>query len=124
MKAKTLVELLTLSSSLYVLSKDTQLMDRLKEMADSGKTKINKAMEREQNEDGTDMDFLDQLIVKAGQAKEELEDRIEVAVATFYKKINVAHTDEIRSLSEKLTQAEKSIALMEARLNELDQKES
>ena len=84
MKAKTLVELLTLSSSLYVLSKDTQLMDRLKEMADSGKTKINKAMEREQNEDGTDMDFLDQLIVKAGQAKEELEDRIEVAVATFY----------------------------------------
>lgn len=37
MKTKTLLELLTLSSSLYFIVKDTQLIDRFNEMTEKGK---------------------------------------------------------------------------------------
>ena len=115
MKAKTLVELLSLTSSLYVLSKDTEVMDRLKEMAEKGKDRVNKAMSSpEYDEEGNELEFIDKLIRKAGQAKDELEAQIEEAVAKFYKKVNIAHTDEIRALKERLSEAEKKIALLEA----------
>ncbi|MBD3638744.1 MAG: hypothetical protein HUJ25_15430 [Crocinitomicaceae bacterium] len=123
MKAKTLIELMTLSSSLYVLSKDTELMERLKEMAEKGKDRVNKAMSApEFDEEGNELEFIDKLIRKAGQAKDELEAKIEEVVAEFYKKINIAHTDEIRGLNERLTTAENTIALLEARLNKLENK--
>lgn len=122
MRTKTLVELMTLTSSLYVLSKDTELMERLKEMAEKGKDKVNQAMASpEVDEDGNELEFVDKLIRKAGQAKEELESKIEEVVAQFYQKVNIAHTDEIRALNERLSQAEKTIALLEARLNKLEE---
>lgn len=124
MKAKTLLELLTYSSTLYALSKDKELMDKLKEMAEKGRDRVNKAMsEPKLDEDGNEMEFIDRLIHKAGQAKEELEDKIKEIVADFYKNVNIAHTDEIRGLQEHLREAEKSIALLEARLNHLESKE-
>ncbi|UKN03146.1 hypothetical protein K6119_06415 [Paracrocinitomix mangrovi] len=123
MKAKTLIELLTLSSNLYVMSKDEELMQHLKNMTEKGKNKINNAMkETLVDEDGNEVEFIDKLIIKAGQAKQELEEKIEEVVAQFYKKINIAHTDEIRALNEKLAEADKTIALLEARLNKLEQK--
>ena len=36
MKTKTLLELLTLSSSLYYIVKDTQLLDRFNEISEKG----------------------------------------------------------------------------------------
>lgn len=122
MKAKTLIELMTLSSNLYMLSKDEELMQKLKDMTEKGKDRINKAMsEPAVDEDGNQIEFLDRLIMKAGQAKEELEAKIEEVVAQFYKKVNIAHIDEIRALNEKLEQSDKTIALLEARLNRLEQ---
>ena len=44
----------------------------------------------------------------------------EELVITFYKKINVAHLDEIKALNEKNNEMEASIALLEARLNKLE----
>jgi uncharacterized protein YihD (DUF1040 family) len=121
MRAKTLIELLTLSSNLYMLSKDEELMQKLKDMTEKGKDRINKAMsEPAVDEDGNEIEFLDRLILKAGQAKEELETKIEEVVAQFYKKVNIAHIDEIRGLNEKIEEAEKTIALLEARLNRLE----
>ena len=123
MKAKTLLELMTLSSNLYMLSKDEDLMNRLKDMAEKGKDRVNKAMSEEMTDDeGNELEFVDKLIRKAGQAKEELEGKIEDSVAKFYKSIHVAHLDEVNALSEKLEQAQKTIALMEARLNKLEAK--
>ncbi|NOQ71175.1 MAG: hypothetical protein GQ574_04175 [Crocinitomix sp.] len=121
MKAKTILELLTLSSSIYVLAKDTDLMDRLKEMSEKGKDRINKAVsEPLLDEDGNELEFVDKIIHKAAQAKEELEHKIEELIAKFYKKINIAHLDEIRALNEKAADADKAIALLEARLNQLE----
>ncbi|MCB9223060.1 MAG: hypothetical protein H6582_02690 [Crocinitomicaceae bacterium] len=123
MKAKTLIELMTLSSNLYMLSKDEELMHKLKEMTEKGKDRINKAMSTPAvDEDGNEIEFLDRLVLKASQAKEELEAKIEEVVAQFYKKVNIAHMDEIKALNEKLSQSENTIALLEARLNRLEQK--
>ena len=105
MKAKTIIELLTLSSSFYVLAKDTELMDKLKVMTENGKDRINKAVsEPILDEDGNELEFVDKIIHKANQAREELELKIEELVASFYKKINVAHLDEIKALNEKLSE--------------------
>ena len=118
MKTKTIIELLTLSSSLYMLSKDTEMMEKLKEMVEKGKDRVNKAMATPQtDEEGNELEFLDKLIIKAAEAKAELEERIEKAVAEFYHKANIAHTDEIRALNERLAEAEKTIALLEAKVN-------
>lgn len=123
MKAKTLLELVTLSASLYQLSKDEELMHRLKTMADKGKDRINKAVsDPVMDEDGNEMEFVDKLIHKAGQAKEELDHRIQEAVTEFYKKVNIAHVDEIKGLKATLEEQDKQIALLEARLNRLESK--
>lgn len=123
MKAKTLLELVTLSASLYQLSKDEELMNRLKNMAEKGKDRINKAVSEPMvDEDGNEMEFVDKLIHKAGQAKDELEQKIEELVAEFYKKVHIAHVDEIKGLQAKLEEQDKQIALLEARLNRLDKK--
>ena len=123
MKVKTLVELLTLSSSIYFLAKDTQVIERLKEMSEKGKDGLNQVVsEPLTDENGNELEFIDKIILKTGELKEELEERIEEMVAAFYKKINVAHLDEIRALKEKLESSEGSIALLEARLNRLEAK--
>lgn len=123
MKTKTLLELLTLSSSLYVLARDTQIIDKLSEFAEKGKEHVNGVIsESETDEDGNEMEFIDKIIHKTNQVKEELEEKIEELVVAFYKKMHIAHLDEIKALNEKLDKADISIALIEARLNHLERK--
>jgi polyhydroxyalkanoate synthesis regulator phasin len=121
MKTKTILELLTLSSSLYFLAKDAKLLERFHELSEKGKDNLNKmASETQFDDDGNPLEFMDKIIFKSVQAKEELEQKIEELIVKFYKKINVAHTDEIRALNEKLEKADRAIALLEARLNKIE----
>tara|TARA_R110002050_G_scaffold233604_1_gene369514 strand:+ start:48793 stop:49164 length:372 start_codon:yes stop_codon:yes gene_type:complete len=123
MKTKTILEWLTLSSSIYFLAKDTQLLDRIKEFSEKGKDEINKIVSEFQlDENGNELEFVDKLILKTHELKEELDDKIEELVIKFYKKINVAHLDEIKALNEKLEKSDSAIALLEARLNRLEVK--
>ncbi|WP_445955693.1 hypothetical protein [Yeosuana sp.] len=123
MKTKTILEWLTLSSSIYFLAKDTQLLDRIKELSEKGKDEINKIVSESQlDENGNELEFVDKLILKTHELKEELDDKIEELVIKFYKKINVAHLDEIKALNEKLEKSDSAIALLEARLNRLEVK--
>ena len=123
MKTKTILELLTLTSSIYYLAKDSNLLERISEMSEKGKENINKmASETLVDEDGNEMEFLDKVIFKTAQLKEELEQKVEELVEKFYKKINVAHLDEIKALDEKLEESDQAIALLEARLNKLEVK--
>ena len=80
MKTKTILELLTLSSTLYYIARDNQLIERI----------------------------------------EELNEKIEQQVVKFYKKINVAHLDEIKALHEKIDKLDATVALLEARINHLE----
>jgi len=121
MKTKTLLELVMLSSSIYHLAKDTELLERIQQMSDKGKDNINKvASETILDEDGNPMELLDKIVYKTSQLKEEFEQKIEELVVKFYKKINVAHLDDIRALNDKLEKADMAIALLEARLNKME----
>jgi len=121
MKTKTLLELITLASSIYYLARDTQIIERINELSEKGKDNINFfASEPILDEDGNEMEFADKLLYKTAQFKDEIEEKIEEMVAKFYKKVNIAHLDEIRALNEKLDQADRAIALMEARLNKIE----
>lgn len=121
MKTKTLLELVMLSSSIYHLAKDTELLDRIQEMSEKGKDNLNKvSSETILDEEGNPMELMDKIVFKTSQLKEEFEQKIEELVVKFYKKINVAHLDDIRALNEKLEQADRAIALLEARLNKME----
>lgn len=121
MKTRTIIELVTLSASLYHLAKDTHLMARIQEYSEKSKASINQvASEPLLDEDGNELELMDKILHKAGEMKEELELKIEELVAAFYKKINVAHLDEIKALNEKQDKADRTIALLEARLNKLE----
>lgn len=123
MKTKTILELLTLSASLYHIANDTHLLEKLHEISDKGKESINKvASDHLVDEDGNEMELVDKLLHKAAEVRQELELKIEEMVASFYKKINVAHLDEIKALNEKLEKADMTIALLEARMNKLELK--
>jgi polyhydroxyalkanoate synthesis regulator phasin len=121
MKTKTILELLTLSSSLYYIARDTQFLERISEFSEKGKDNINKILSEPQlDENGNELEFVDKIILKTHELKEELDEKIEELVVTFYKKINVAHLDEIKALNEKIEQLDATVALLEARLNKLE----
>lgn len=121
MKTKTILELLTLSSSIYFLARDTHFLDKINELSEKGKENINRVMSQtEFDENGNEIEFVDKIILKTNELKEELYDKIEELVAQFYKKINVAHLDEIKALNERVDTLEKMVALLEARLNKLE----
>jgi polyhydroxyalkanoate synthesis regulator phasin len=124
MKAKTFLELVTLSSTLYTISKETHLMDKLANLSEQGKDKINDFMkETVTDENGNELEFMDKLMLKAEQAKDELEAKIGEMVAAFYEKVNIAHTDQVQSLESRIDQLSKDLALAEARINHLEKKE-
>ena len=121
MKTKTILELLTLSSSLYYIARDSQLLDKINEYSEKGKDNINKVLSESQlDENGNELEFVDKIILKTHELKEELEEKIEELVVTFYKKIHVAHVDEIKALNEKIDKLDSTVALLEARLNKLE----
>ncbi|MCA0131832.1 hypothetical protein [Winogradskyella alexanderae] len=121
MKTKTIIELLTLSSSLYVMARDAHLLDKLSDMSEKGKENLNKFMaERKLDENGNEMEFFEHIIAKTQELKDQLNEKIEKQVVAFYKKINVAHLDEIKSLNEKLEDLDATVALLEARINHLE----
>lgn len=123
MKAKTFLELATLSTALYNISKETHLMEKLANFTEQGKDKINDFMkEKVVDENGVELEFMEKMALKAKEVKGDLEDKIGEMVATFYEKINVAHTDKISGLEAKLDQLSKDLALAEARINHLEKK--
>lgn len=123
MKAKTLLELATLSASLYTISKETHLMDKLASLTEQGKDKLNSFMkESAVDENGNEIEFFDRLVLKAHQAKDELETKIGEMVTVFYEKVNIAHTDQIKGMELKLDELSKALSLAEARINHLENK--
>jgi BMFP domain-containing protein YqiC len=123
MKTKTLIELITLSSSLYVLGRDTHLFEKFNEWTeDMAKDMNGLASKSMLDENGEELELIDKVKIKAEHLKEELESKIEEVVAKVYKKISIAHLDDIKALQVKLDKADAKIALLEARMNQLEAK--
>lgn len=76
------------------------------------------------DENGKEMEFLDRLALKARETKDDLETKIGEMATAFYAKINVAHTDKILLLQNKLDQLQKDVSLVEARINQLEKNQN
>lgn len=125
MKAKTLLELVALSTTLYTISKETHLMEKLGDWSEKGKDKINEFMKDKMvDEDGNEMEFMDKLAHKANEVKEQLEEKIGEMITVFYEKVNIAHTDEIEKLEAKIKKLSKDLALAESRIDKIEKKKS
>jgi polyhydroxyalkanoate synthesis regulator phasin len=124
MKAKTFLELISLSTTIYTISKQTDLLEKIADLTDQGKEKLNEFMkEKMVDEQGNEIEFLDKLVLKIQEAKNDLEEKIGEVVASVYEKINIVHTDQLKAMEERLDQLTKSLALAEARINHLESKE-
>ena len=121
MKTKTILELLTLSSTLYYIARDSHLLEHAGDLTKKGKDGLNKLMaDSELDENGNKIEFVDRIIAKTHELKQELDDKIEEQIVKFYKKINVAHLDEIKALNKKIEKLDATVALLEAKLNHLE----
>ncbi|MEN9399956.1 MAG: hypothetical protein RL632_1057 [Bacteroidota bacterium] len=124
MKAKTILELATLSASLYTISKNTQIIEKMRQLAEEGKDKVNAFMKEHQvDEDGNDIEFVDKMLQKATELREDLEQKISQVIAELYEKLNIAHTDQIGQLEEKIASLSKDLALAESRIHHLESKQ-
>ncbi|MEW6470191.1 MAG: hypothetical protein AB1458_14815 [Bacteroidota bacterium] len=124
MRVKTLIELLTLSTNLYMISRDEELMKKLSEMAKKGKEKINDLIDDfsdNEEEEGHEQ-LIGRLLHKAGQARQELEKKIEETVARAYEKMHITHTDQLNKLAEEVAGLKRELALAESRIINLEQR--
>jgi len=119
MKAKNLIQLLSLSTSLYMLSKDEELMNKVSDLAKKGTQKLNDFYDHVK--EGDDDEQLSEKVLRTlKEAKEELDRKIEEAVIRIYEKMNIAHTNSIAALQEELNNLKKELALAEARIIHLE----
>lgn len=107
MKAKTMLQLLTLSSNLYLISKDKELMDKLSKLLAEGKEKLDDFLDDDLPEDqeGT----LHRLYRKAKEAEKEFEKKVEDFVEKTYEKMHIAHTNEIDKLQAQIDELKKEL---------------
>lgn len=124
MKTKTILELLTISAGIYHFAKDTQLLERIGTLSEKGKEGLNELVSEPMlDEHGNEMEFIDKILSKTAKLKQEFEEKVEELVIAFYEKVNIAHVDQIKALTGQLEQSNREIALLEARLNNLESKQ-
>jgi hypothetical protein len=119
MKAKTLLQVLSLSTNLYVILKDEELMNKLSGMVEKGREHYHDVFHPDEDENPEPI--IERLLAKAKEAKAELEERLSRAAESAYAKMHIAHTKEIEGLQEQLSQAESRLRATEARLAILEQ---
>lgn len=128
MRVRTLVDLLTLSTNVYMISKDEEFMKNLSEMADKGKKKFEKFMDdistepegEEATEGSNGQKIVQRLVEKAKEAKEEFESRMEEVAKRVYAKMHIANTEEVSQLKDEIESLKKELALAESRIIQLE----
>lgn len=123
MRTKTFLELMALSTNLYVIAKDQKVMEKLHEYAEKGKDKVNNFVkEKITDEVGNELEFVDKMLHKFHEAKDELESKIEEVVSATYKKMHIANTDQIKNLEEKIEALSKELSLANKKIKGLENK--
>jgi hypothetical protein len=118
MKARTLVELAAISSTLYTISKDKELIEKLNQWAGKGKEKINSFVkEKSYDEDGRELDFIEKLTTRLEESRKDMENRISELVKSSYDKMNVVHTDQLAELKGQLSELRKDLNLLKSRVS-------
>jgi hypothetical protein len=125
MKARTLVELAAISSTLYTISKDQELLDKLNQWAEKGKEKINAFVkEKSVDENGKEMDFLEKLASRIETSRHDMEERVGELVRSSYDRMHIVHKDEIEKISHQLETLKKELAIVHTKLNKQEKKEA
>lgn len=119
MKARTLIELLTLSTNIYMISKDEKFMNTLREMAEKGKEKAT-ALANEFTAEDSEEKIIAKIVHKAHQAKEEFDHKMAEVAEKVYEKMNIAHTKQVTELEHKIAGLKKELSLAEARIVNLE----
>lgn len=117
MRAKTLIELMSLSATIYSIAKDKEFFERLQSMAEKGKEFVDEFSE--EDEEG-ETQIIQKLIEKATQAKAEIEKKMEEVAINVYGKMHIAHTDQINQLQQQITDLQTQLALAQARIINLE----
>jgi polyhydroxyalkanoate synthesis regulator phasin len=121
MKAKTLLEIASLSTAIYTISKETQLFDKLIAISEQGRDKFNEFIkEQELDENGKELEMSERILRKLLAIKDEIEDKIAEIVKLLYDKMNLVHTDEMANFEAKIEVLNNEIALLKARLQKLE----
>lgn len=124
MKTKSIVELAAISSTLYTLSKDKELRDKLAQWAEKGKDKVNQFVKDKMvDEEGKELDFMEKIAVKMEESAKEMEDKISETVSSLYSKMNITHTNELAKIKERYDDMKKELSLTKSRLTKLEKKE-
>jgi polyhydroxyalkanoate synthesis regulator phasin len=106
-----------------MIAKDTEALDKIKEYSERGKDAINDFVkEKITDEDGNELEFVDKMLLKLHELKEELDAKIAEGVETAYEKMRIAHTNDIKALNEKVDALTKELSLAQSRLDALEAK--
>lgn len=112
MKLRSAIDLLSLSSNLYLILKDKEMIEHVKSLVDKGKQKLNEGIDEEFGE----TEFLEKILVKAKEIRHEFEERVKEEVSKVLDKAGVARKEELSMLNAKIEALEKRINLMEAQI--------
>lgn len=124
MKAKTLVELAAISSTIYTISKDQELLDKLNQWAEKGKDKINAFVkEKMVDEEGHELDFMEKLAARIESSRNELEERVGELVKATYDRMQITHTDQLSKLQHQVDDLKKELSVVHTKLNKQVKKE-
>ena len=124
MKTKSIVELAAISSTLYTLSKDKELREKLAQWAEKGKDKVNEFVKDKMvDEEGKELDFMEKIAVKMEESAKEMEDKISETVSSLYSKMNITHTNELAKIKERYDDMKKELSLTKSRLTKLEKME-
>lgn len=110
--------MLSLSTNLYVILKDEELMHKLSGMVEKGREHYNDVFHPDEDENPEPI--IERLLAKAHEAKAELEERLNNAAEAAYSKLHIAHTKEIEKLQEQIYVTEGKLVAVETRLAVLE----
>lgn len=123
MKAKTLLELMTLSTNLYLIAKDKETIEKIKQYSEKGKDAINDFVkEKITDSDGNELEFVEKLLHKLHELKDEMDQRVQDGVEVAYNKLNITHTKDLQRLEEKVDALSKELSLANSRIEALEAK--
>jgi polyhydroxyalkanoate synthesis regulator phasin len=98
MKLKTFVDLVSVSTNLYLLSKDKELMNQLYTIGEQSKDKASEVWNEISDGNVSWEEFMTKVNERAEIAKAELETKIEEVATKMYTKMHIATTTDLEKL--------------------------
>lgn len=120
MRTRTLIDLLSLSSNLYLIARDEELMKHLKEWSAQARKKATEVWDDLGDEGEEDAELLERILKRVKNAREEFDRKVAETAEKVYKKMHLAHENDVKALENKVEELKRELALAEARIIKLE----